>query len=237
MTGVSNVNERRFMTKSEVAGEHIRELIITGGAKAGDRLVTRDLAVDLHMSETPIREALRQLAAEGWVDLQSHQRAEVASFRSSQLEEIYALRAELGALAITLGGALITPEQLARADEVLEASAAAVEASDASRYSTLNRTFHVLISDTPVTEWTCRLLTNLTVQSSVAWRGFTNTPHRMEASLAEHRAIREAIGRGDFAAAATLHREHEAAAYRAVQHALQQQEVVEDDRPKEMRSP
>ena len=62
-----------FMTKSDVARQAIQELILSGQARAGERITSREISEALGMSETPIREAMRSLSAEGWLDFHPHQ--------------------------------------------------------------------------------------------------------------------------------------------------------------------
>jgi len=201
-----------FLSKTDMARRHIEKLIITRAVKPGDRITTREVAEAIGISETPIREAIRSLAAEGWLEIQTHVGAVVASAGAEQLLEIYALRGHIGALAIELGWPSYSAEKLAAIDANIEASEAAVAAKDVPAYTQLNHDFHVLLCDTPQTQWCLRLLANLTAVSF----GFAILPDRMAASLVEHRAIRDAIRTGDVATAARLVKQHEQAAHRAL---------------------
>ncbi len=209
-----------YRTKSDLARGHIEELILSGTVRAGDRLTTRQVAEALGISETPIREAIRLLAAEGWLTLSPHHGVVIASINAGQITEVYAIRGALGALAIERGAAAYTAAQLAALDRNLAASAAAVAAADIPAYVRLNREFHAVLSDTPHTQWTLRLLDNIWAQTAAAGRGFEAVPDRLKASLAEHRAIRAAIAAGDHVGAADLLREHERIAGAALVAAL-----------------
>ncbi|ODU60892.1 MAG: hypothetical protein ABS99_02605 [Acetobacteraceae bacterium SCN 69-10] len=222
-----------YQTKSDVARQHIQEMILSGSARAGARITAREVSEALGMSETPIREAIRGLAAEGWLDFNAHLGVVVASVRSEHIVEVYAIRGALGALAIQLGGACYTAAQLAEIDANLAESQAAVEADDTTQYARLNRAFHLLLSDTPNTLWTLKLLTTLWAQTSAARRGFEAVPGRLRESLAEHRAIRAAIGAHDFARAAALLIEHERVAGMALIAGLSQSRASSSpaDRP------
>ncbi|MEI9893307.1 MAG: GntR family transcriptional regulator [Chthoniobacter sp.] len=88
-------------------------LSIFGGAwKAGDRLREENLAALFHVSRTPIREALQELAAVGLVELRPNCGALVASFGPREIEEIYEIRALLEAEATRLACAGIPIEAL-----------------------------------------------------------------------------------------------------------------------------
>lgn len=200
----------QHMTKSDLARQHIQEMVVSGSVRAGDRLTSREVSEALGMSETPIREAMRSLAAEGWLDFHPHLGVVVASIKREQLVEVYAVRGALGGLAIELGGPTYTPQLLDEIDRTLDALEAAVAAQDLAEYARLNRHFHALLSDTPATQWTLKVLAQLWAQTSAMHRGFEVVPPaRIRKSLDEHWAIRHAIRAGDFAEAARLTVEHE----------------------------
>jgi DNA-binding GntR family transcriptional regulator len=72
-----------------------------------------------------------------------------------------------------------------------------------------------MLSDTPHTQWCLRMLVNLRALTSVH-HGFAALPRRMAQSLAEHRAIRDAVRRGEFTRAAEFIKQHEQAAFDAL---------------------
>lgn len=204
-----------YLSKTDLARRHIEGLILSRAVKPGDRITTREVSEALGISETPIREAIRSLAAEGWLDVQTHVGAVVASAGSEQLREIYALRGLIGSLAIELGGASYDAKRLSEIDANIEASAAAVEAHDIPRYTQLNHEFHIMLYDTPHSQWCLRMLVNLSALTSVH-HGFAVTPRRMAESLTEHKAIRDAIRAGQIDRAASLIKQHEQAGYDAL---------------------
>lgn len=220
-----------YLSKADLARRHIEGLILSRAIKPGDRITTREVSEALGISETPIREAIRSLASEGWLEVQAHVGAVVASAGSTQLREIYALRGLIGSLAIELGGSSYDARRLAEIDRNIEASAAAVEARDIQRYTQLNYEFHIMLYDTPHSQWCLRLLVNLSALTAVHY-GFTVMPRRMAESLKEHRAIRDAIRAGQFDRAASLIKNHEQVGYEALakelessRHALAESDV------------
>jgi DNA-binding GntR family transcriptional regulator len=198
-----------YRTKAHLAKKHIQELIVSGAVEAGGHITTREVSDALAMSETPVREAMRSLAAEGWLDLHPHLGAVVASLQTAELTEVYALRGRLGALAIELGGPLYTKQHLASMAANIRRSEKAVVAGQITSYIQLNRAFHILLSDTPKTRWTLRLLTILWGQTAAMGGGFRRVPARLAQSLAEHKAILAAILAADYKRAASLLIEHE----------------------------
>ncbi|MFC3727077.1 GntR family transcriptional regulator [Neoaquamicrobium sediminum] len=209
-----------YLSKADLARRHIEDLIISRAVKPGDRITTREISEALGISETPIREAIRSLASEGWLEVQMHVGAVVASAGREQLREIYALRAMIGSLAIELGASSYDARRMAQIDANIDAATLAVEAQDAVRYIQLNHEFHTLLNDTPHSQWCLRMLMNLSALSS-AHSGFKVIAGRMADSLAEHKSIRDALKAGEFESAAALVRLHENAAYEAITRELQ----------------
>jgi DNA-binding GntR family transcriptional regulator len=199
-----------FQTKADVARQHIMEMVVSGTVRAGDRLTTREVAEAVGMSDTPIREAMRILAAEGWLEFHPHMGVVVASVRREQLQEVYGVRGALEGLAIELGGPHYTAEMLDALDDTLQAAEKAVDTHDIPQYVHLNRQFHHLLTDTPATQWTLKVLGTLWTQTAAMHRGFEAVPSmRIRESLDEHWAIRNAIRAGDYLKAAALVVEHE----------------------------
>lgn len=197
------------LTKSGLARQHIQELILSGAVREGQHLTARQVCEATGMSETPVREAIRGLAAEGWLDFHPHHGVVVATIRAEHVAEIHALRGALAALAVELGAPAYTAETFEALDQNIADSARAVAEGDSHGYARLNRQFHLLMCDTRHTRWTMRLTSSLTAQTSAVRRGFAAIPGRMKASLAEHRAILTALRRGDIPRAAALLVEHE----------------------------
>jgi DNA-binding GntR family transcriptional regulator len=83
------------LTKEYQVAELLRERIIAGSIMRGQRLKQAELAKQLNISITPVREALRLLEAEGYVRLLSHRGAVVAPFQFDQADELYDLRLAL----------------------------------------------------------------------------------------------------------------------------------------------
>jgi DNA-binding GntR family transcriptional regulator len=88
-----------FGQVQEAVVDRIRDMIVGGQLKPGDRLRQDELAETFGVSTMPIREALRQLQAEGLVAFQARRGAAVASLSVSEYEEIYRIREELEILA------------------------------------------------------------------------------------------------------------------------------------------
>lgn len=198
-----------FKTKSAIARDHIVGLILSRNVKPGDRITTREVSIALGMSETPIREAISGLATEGWLDVQSHVGATVTMIRPEEIREISALRGLICGLAIELGGPAYDAAHLAKIDANIANAAAAVAKGDQPRYAALNNEFHMLLCDTPNTQWCLRILVNMLGLMSFQRHGIFPGKKRFSDALEEHKQIRDHIRKGDFSGAAKLVKRHE----------------------------
>ncbi|MEK8142848.1 GntR family transcriptional regulator [Streptomyces sp. M10(2022)] len=98
-----------FRTKAYLAAEHIKQQIMSGEAEPGRKIVARAVAEAVGVSETPVREAVKQLVSEGWLAERPHVGAVVAQVTVENARELYGVRATLSALALELGGPLEGP--------------------------------------------------------------------------------------------------------------------------------
>ena len=102
------------MESTQFAAEQIRNAIIAGHFKPGDRLVEQQLTDMLNVSRHPVREALRLLAREGFVELKRNKGASVRAVDADSVIEVYNIRMALGKIA--LDHLLAEPGHLASAD-------------------------------------------------------------------------------------------------------------------------
>jgi DNA-binding GntR family transcriptional regulator len=130
-----------WRTAHEFVRETLRQAILSGDLPGGSRLIQADLATQLQVSTTPVREALRDLATEGLITLDRHRGGVVRELNWDDMEEINRIRQQLDPLAIPLAVTGITEDQLAAAEELCDQMAAE---EDLSRWVDLNRRFHGL---------------------------------------------------------------------------------------------
>jgi DNA-binding GntR family transcriptional regulator len=110
---------RRRVLADEVA-DVIRDAIFAGRIDLGQRLVEEDLASDLNVSRSPVREALVRLSQEGLVHMERHRGASVAQLGLEEVYEIYSLRTALERLAAEWLCRNATPEDFQRMAGVLQ---------------------------------------------------------------------------------------------------------------------
>jgi DNA-binding GntR family transcriptional regulator len=142
MTSIRTLQGGRTLTEA-IAGE-LREAIMAGTLRPGEKLWQDKLAERFEVSRIPIREALRQLAAEGLVVLHSHRSAVVAELTPEEIGELLAIGGTLETLASRRGAERLGEPELAEMREILDAMRR-VEATPPEWYG-LNVRFHMVIT-------------------------------------------------------------------------------------------
>jgi DNA-binding GntR family transcriptional regulator len=113
---------------SETAYLKIRDLILTGGLRAGDQLVAEDLAKMFGLSRTPVREAILRLQAEMFVTRLDNKRTIVRPWSADEIEDFVELRIRLASYTAVRAAQRITDHELANLRRIYAESAAAVAA-------------------------------------------------------------------------------------------------------------
>src|SRR3712207_1131819 len=122
--------------------EQLKRVIIAGEMRPGDRVLETDLADQLGVSRGPVREAFRQLEQEGLLVSYPHRGTFVASVPEDEIEEVYALRAQIEVYAARRVVAR-RPEEAARAlQEIVDAMDAAARAGDLPELADRDLQFH-----------------------------------------------------------------------------------------------
>ncbi|GAB3493017.1 GntR family transcriptional regulator [Flexivirga lutea] len=130
---------------AERAYEAVLERIYDGRLAAGARLPEQALAADIGVSRTPVREAVRRLAAEGMVDVVPNRGAQVVSVTEKDNRELYTLRAELEPVAARLAVERMDASDLARLLDLHERMLDIVGSGhDRAELTSLNNAFHTL---------------------------------------------------------------------------------------------
>ena len=171
----------------------LRERIVSGVLRPGDRLVERELADDLGVSRVPVREAIRTLASEGFVTTTSPRRTVVRQLSKVDVDELFDVRAALETLASGLAAEKATPADLRSLARLLAAAGKATATGKADRITAANTEFH----DEIVAIAGNSLLTAMLRPIEGRLRWLTRQNEHWRDLLSEHRALYEAIASGD----------------------------------------
>jgi DNA-binding GntR family transcriptional regulator len=194
------------LTKTAAAYQALRSWIEGGRLRPGDRLRVDMLRLQLGMSSTPVREALRLLQAEGLVEYEAHRGLSVRAYTQETIDEVYRLREVLEPLATEAAAELMTDSELAAVrklhDELARASSSP---STAVRAAHLNAEWHRMIYAASGSRYLVEFITRLWAAIPVEALWVSTSA---ENSLARHRAILDALGEHDSRLAAGLMRKH-----------------------------
>ena len=172
-----------------------------GDLVSGDFLVEAELAGQLGVSRTPIREAIRRLAAEGLVRTEGRRRAVVREFDEERIAELYELRARLESYAAARSATRITPAELAALRDLasdMEACAAKGDGRSVARFADLNDQFHhVILQAAAAPHLEAALRPVLQIQLVLLQRYRHTITEHLERSCWHHRELIRAFELGD----------------------------------------
>lgn len=188
--------------------DEIENEILTGRLQPGTRLDEVPLAARFGVSRTPIREALMQLSAAGLIEIRPRRGAVVAEIGPERLVEMFAVMAELEAMAGRLAARRHTEADRAALLSALEACRAAAASGDTDAYYYENEKFHQTIYAASYNGFLIEQCVGLHRRLKPYRRLQLRVGNRLATSLAEHEAVVEAITAHDGARAADALRGH-----------------------------
>jgi DNA-binding GntR family transcriptional regulator len=181
----------------EVVCETLRDAIRKGILKPGERLMEIQLAEELGVSRTPVREAIRKLELEGYVIMMPRRGTYVANLSIRDVNEVFEIRTSLDSLASGLAAERITDEELERLQRLLVLISEYVETNDMEKIVETDTEFHDLLYQASRNTRLVGIIFNLREQLTRFRTTSMAFPGRLAATLEEHRRIVEAIAQGD----------------------------------------
>lgn len=202
--------QARYRTSQEMITETLRTAILRGLLPGGTVLRQDRLGTQFGVSRIPVREALRQLDAEGLVVVKPHRGAVVAELSPAEVGEIYEMRIALEQLALRLAIPHRTDADVKRAERVLAALDAV---TDLERWSELNLEFHRTLYAPANRPRLFALIHSLRANVDRYARIYISVMKRKATSQQEHRRILEAYRQRDTSGALAALEEHLGRAY------------------------
>jgi DNA-binding GntR family transcriptional regulator len=196
--------------------EAIKENILNGRYPAGESLVESKIAEELHVSRTPVREAIRQLEFEDLVVSIPNRGVFVLGLTKQDFEDIYAIRVLIEGQIVQWAIDRITEEELNKLYEIVELMEFYTKKKDFESLVRLDTNFHKTIYDACKSKHLNRMLTGLHSNMQLARQQSLRKPNRAEHSLEEHQAILDAIEKKDRELATQLMVEHVSMASKSV---------------------
>jgi DNA-binding GntR family transcriptional regulator len=220
-------------TKADEIATALEEAIATGGIAAGTVLRQDQLSRDFDVSRTPVREALRRLAASGLAEFVPNRGVRVRTLDRDAWNEIYRVRSALEGLAAEMAAPRITDDQLR---DLLEAEERFAECTDALRrelgaaereavtfdWLQANVRFHDVILEASGSELVARLARGVrrAFAGRSIWQPGSEVDRRYEQMVRQHTAIREALAARSPRGARELSAEHAMDSWSLLEHIL-----------------
>lgn len=158
------VSMNEYLPLRDVVFNTLRQAILRGELKPGERLMEIQLANKLGVSRTPIREAIRKLELEGLVLMIPRKGAEVAEITEKSLRDVLEVRRALEELAVELVCEKITEEQIQDLKDAAEEFKESLESGDITRIAEADVKFHDVIYMATDNQKLIQLLNNLREQ-------------------------------------------------------------------------
>ncbi|MES2940359.1 MAG: GntR family transcriptional regulator [Pseudomonadota bacterium] len=190
----------------EEVAELLRQRIFRRELEPGAWIDEVKLAQEYGISRTPLREALKVLAAEGLVTMKVRRGAYVTEVSERDLSEVYHLLSLLESDAAGVVAASATDTQIDELRQLHAQLEAAVDRRD--EFFAINERFHMRLLEIAANRWRNQLVADLRKVMKLNRHNSLLKAGRVAESLAEHRAIMEAIARRDSSAAVLRMREH-----------------------------
>lgn len=211
MPSDSSLDERPArvrVTRAEELRIHVADEITRGVLPPGTTLDETALAARFGMSRTPVREAIRELAASGLVDTRPHRGAVVARPSAERLQSMFDVMAELEALCAGLCALQITPTERRSLERLHADMGELMRQGDFSAYREANEVFHTSIYAGSHNDYLVELTLGTRRRLSPFRRAQFRALGRLALSHSEHERVTTAILRGDREGAANAMRSH-----------------------------
>lgn len=201
-------NSDALLPLRDVVFHTLRQAILTGELKPGERLMEIHLANKLGVSRTPIREAIHMLELEGLVTMIPRRGAEVSQITEKSMNDVLEVRRALDALCAELACKRITEEELSRLGQACDDFEAAVGTKDLKEIAKADVALHDIIVRATGNSRLISLVNNLSEQMYRYRYEYIKDSNQHETLIAEHRIIYASICNKDVATAAEAARTH-----------------------------
>ncbi len=216
-------------TVASAAAEAIRIAILEGEIGPGERLKEKEIALQLGISSTPVREALQSLVAEGLIEIIPNRGAAVRTYDEATLEELYRLRALLEGYAAREAASRITEEQILELEQSNERFATLRAGEDVRSLVQENFVFHSLVLDAAGGERLAELVQKV-LHVPLVYRVYIwYSPEQKLVSEHYHRQLVHVLRERDAPRAEAVMREHVLEARDVLTRQLRQQQRADAD--------
>jgi len=194
----------RHQTLREKILETIREAILKGNLKPGEKVAEPELAERFGISRTPIREAFRQLESEGYLTVIPRKGAVVAALSEQDVQEYYAIKSILEGYAAELAADKLSEKELEKLEAINERLKKLATEGDVKSFYRVHNEFHDLFLKASGNSKLVELIQQLGMKFNRLRMASLSVEGRMNISVAEHDKLLEAFRRHDGSTAENL---------------------------------
>lgn len=205
-----------FKTKHLAVYEELRKDIVDGKLKPGQKIKISDVAKKYELSEIPVREAIRRLESDGFVEFTPYVGAIVSKMDEKEFVETYLIRIELEALAARLAAEHVTLKDIQRLEKLNKEMFIAIEDDRPEELGHLNKEFHLCIYKAAPYPYLNKLIGDLWEKAERTQSVFAYVPERARASIEEHDKIIEALKEKNISMVEELTKEQKARTMKAL---------------------
>ena len=192
------------MTLRESILETIRDAIISGSLKPGEKVAEPELAERFGISRTPIREAFRQLESEGYLTVVPRKGAVVVTFSQRDVEEFYAIKSILEGYAARKACEKLTPREIDKLQSINDKLRVLADEGDVRHFFKVHDNFHELFVRAADNDKLTEMILNLVGRFQRLRIASLSLSGRMAFSVQEHQKIIDAFRNGDAGLAENL---------------------------------
>ena len=186
----------------------LKERIVKGNITSGEKILEVNIAKQLGVSRTPVREALQKLAADGLVKINPNLGMMVVGFSLEDIQEVLQIRRVLEGLVASLAAKKINHEEIKALEKIIEQMRISISKNDILSYSSNNGKFHKLLLKICDNKQLIKICSNLSGRDHRFKIRALTIPGRLKYSLEEHKNILEALKKGDSKKAERLSQKH-----------------------------
>jgi len=220
--------QRQSLTSA--VADRLREQIIRGEIPEGAQIRQDAIATQFHVSRIPVREALRQLDAEGLIAIVPNRGAIVPALSPDDIEELFSIRALLEPEVLKLSIPHLTDQDFSEAAAILRKYVSELRREDhVSGWGRLNWQFHSILYARAVLPRFMAVIRNVNNSGERYTRLQLYLTHGIKRANEEHHKILELCRNRDVAAACTLLRDHILHAGQSLKEVLQQKRTAQSD--------
>lgn len=205
---LSKINLNDYKPLREVIFNSLREAIIIGELKPGERLMEVQLAEKMGVSRTPVREAIRKLELEGLVDMVPRRGAQVANLSIKDIMDVLEIRAALDALAAALAAKKMTDDEMLELKSAFDQFVTNVEKENINGSIKKDVEFHEIIYRASRNEKLIQIINNLREQVQRFRIIYIKDIKSHRGLIQEHNEIYNAICKKDAKMAGEMARMH-----------------------------